>query len=53
MLHSITLQVLDAVLVVLMLLPTIWSLQTFITAAPSNEGFSLLVVGYKFVRKAY
>ena len=53
MLHSITLQVLDAELLVLMLMPALWILQTFIKAAPSNEEFSILVGGCKFVRKTY
>ena len=47
------LQVIHAALVVSMLLPVLWSLQTFIKAAPSDKGFSDLVDGCKFVRKMY
>jgi len=53
MLNSITMQALDADLVVFMLLPPLWILQTFIKAAIANEEFSYLVGGCKFVRKAY
>jgi len=53
MLRSVTVKVLEAALVVLMLLPAVWTLQTFINGAPCKKGNSGPLGGWRFVRKVF